>query len=73
MTKKFEKITLMTMIEVFGDKHDSALSALDEIVPLIEEYTSGGGDVTLIDWDLDGEYELVKKHAIDEANGKEQE
>ena len=70
MTKKFEKITLMTMIEVFGDKHDSAL---DEIVPLIEEYTSGGGDVTLIDWDLDGEYELVKKHAIDEANGKEQE
>jgi hypothetical protein len=58
MAKKFEKITLITCIETYGSKHAAGMTALDELLPLIEEYSV---EVTLIDYDIKDEYELVKK------------
>jgi len=65
MTKKFEKITLITCIDTFGSKHSAEITALDALIPLIETI-----DVTLIDYDIEGEYELVLKA---KATGQEGE
>ena len=65
MTKKFEKITLITCIDTFGSKHSAGMTALDALIPLIETI-----DVTLIDYDIEGEYELVLKA---KAKGQEGE
>jgi len=56
MTKKFEKITLITCIDTFGSKHSDGMTALDALIPLIRDTLC---DVTLIDYDIEGEYELV--------------
>ena len=58
MTKKFEKITLITCIDAYNSKHDAGITALDELIPIIERYAE---NLTLIDYDLEGEYELVKQ------------
>ena len=58
MTKIFEKITLPTCIDTFGSKHAQGMTALDELIPLIEKYCV---EITLIDYDVEGDYELVKK------------
>jgi hypothetical protein len=56
MTKKFEKITLITCIDTFGSKHSDGMTALDALIPLIRDTLC---DVTLLDYDIEGEYELV--------------
>ena len=53
MTKKFEKITLITCIDTYV-----APTALDELVYLLSKHATG---VTLIDYDDPVEYELVEK------------
>ena len=58
MTKKFEKIVLTTCIETYGEMHSDTTTALDEIIPAIEKFAHG---VTVLDYDIEGEYELVKK------------
>jgi hypothetical protein len=65
MTKKFEKITLITCIDTFGSKHAAGMTALDALIPLIDARAT---EVTLIDYDIEGEYELVLK-----AKGQEEE
>jgi hypothetical protein len=57
MTKKFEKITLITCIDTFGSKLAPGMTALDELIPLIDKYCA---DVMLIDYDVAGNYELVE-------------
>jgi predicted metal-dependent peptidase len=55
MTKKFEKITLITCIDTYGSTVAAGMTALDELVDLIAKHAT---EVTLIDYDLEGEYEL---------------
>ena len=57
MTKKFEKIVLTTCIETYGGD-TSGMTSLDQILPVIEKYTP---KVTVLDYFIQGEYELVKK------------
>jgi len=64
MSKKFEKITLTTCLDTYGSKHAAGMTALDELIPMIEKYCT---EVTLIDYDIEGEYELVKKPDIAQA------
>jgi hypothetical protein len=63
MSHKIEKITITTMIDTYGDTNSIEMTALDRVIPLIEKYADSldGADFTLIDWDVEGEYELVKK------------
>jgi hypothetical protein len=71
MSKKFEKITLTTCIETYWptDRKESlGMTALDELIPLIEKYCT---EVTLLDYDLEGEYELVKKPEAKEVERDE--
>jgi|TARA_R100000306_G_scaffold61314_2_gene63521 hypothetical protein len=63
MTRKFEKITLTTCLDTYGSKHAAAMTALDELIPLIEKYCT---EVTLIDYDLEGEYELLLRPTEEE-------
>ena len=58
MTKKFEKIVLTTCIETHGEMHSDTTTALDEIIPAIEKFAHG---VIVLDYFIQGEYELVKK------------
>jgi hypothetical protein len=44
------------------------MTALDELIPLIEKYCT---EVTLLDYDLEGEYELVKKPEAKEVERDE--
>ncbi len=57
VTKKFEKIVLTTCIETYGGD-TSGMTSLDEILQAIEKFAYG---VTVLDYDIEGEYELVKK------------
>ena len=57
MDKKFEKIVLTTYIETY-DGDPIGMTALDEILQAIEKFAYG---VTVLDYDIEGEYELVKK------------
>jgi len=57
--KKFEKITLITAVQSHGTTNSVGITALDHIVPTLEKYLSA--DVTLIDYDIESEYELVEK------------
>jgi hypothetical protein len=61
MTKLFEKITLTTCIETYRDEKESHISALDELISVIQGHCS---EVTLIDYALEGNYELVKKKEV---------
>ena len=63
MPKKFEKITLTTCLDTYGSKHAAGMTALDELIPLIEKYCT---EVTLIDYDLEGEYELLLRPTEEE-------
>jgi hypothetical protein len=56
--KKFEKFTVVTCMETYSDGK-TAVSALDALVPAIIEGVDS--EVTLIDIEVEGEYELVKK------------
>jgi hypothetical protein len=67
MTKKFEKITLITCIDTFGSKHSAGMTALDALIPMIETIST---DVTLIDYDIEGEYELVLKAKAKARKGR---
>ena len=58
MTKKFEKITLITCIDTYGSTVDAGMTALDELVSLISKHAT---EVTLIDYDNPVDYELVEK------------
>ena len=57
MNKKFEKIVLTTCIETHGG-NSIGMTALDEIIPAIEKFAA---EVTVLNYDIEGEYELVKK------------
>ena len=57
MNKKFEKIVLTTCIETF-DGDPIGMTALDQILPAIEKFAT---EVVIVDYDIVGEYELVKK------------
>ena len=61
MAKVFEKITLTTCIETYRDEEESHISALDELISVIEKHCS---EVTLIDYAFEGNYELVKKKEV---------
>jgi hypothetical protein len=62
MTKKFEKITLITCIDTYGSpvvgSAADGMTALDELISLISKHAT---EVTLIDYDNPVEYELVEK------------
>ncbi len=58
MTKKFEKITLITCIDTYGSTVAAGMTALDELISLISKHAT---EVTLIDYDDPVEYELVEK------------
>jgi len=58
MTKKFEKITLITCIDTYQVNEDCGMTALDELVDLISKHAT---EVTLIDYDNPVEYELKAK------------
>jgi len=59
MAKKFEKIILTTAIETYRDSdHPDAesMSALDELIPIIEKYAS---EVTVVDYEHGGDFTLT--------------
>ena len=53
MAKVFEKITLTTCIETYRDEKESHMSALDELISVIEKHCS---EVTVIDYAFEGNY-----------------
>ena len=54
-----EEIVLTTCIETF-DGDPIGMTALDQILPAIEKFAT---EVVIVDYDIVGEYELVKKPA----------
>ena len=59
MTIKFEKITLWTAVETYGDKGSGVFlgaTALDYILPALNEI---GGECQILDHDTE-DYKLVK-------------
>ena len=58
MAVKFEKITLWTATQTYSVAEVPGLSALDYMLPAIEDGT--GGDLTVLDYDSE-EYTLTKK------------
>ena len=58
MSKKYEKITLITAIDSFGNMQ--GVSALDEILPILNKHLS---EVTILDYEngIDLELKEVKE------------
>ena len=60
MSKKIEKIILITAIDDFGGENNQGTSALDEIIPILEKRLEG---VVLIDYDsVDGAITFKRKN-----------
>jgi len=55
LTVKFEKITLWTSIQTYGGPYSAGLSALDEIIPALDELA----EVKILDYE-GADYKLVK-------------
>jgi hypothetical protein len=62
--KKFERITLVTCIETYRATCDTAMTALDELIDVINKHSV---EVTLIDYEAE-EYELVLKPKAEEVS-----
>lgn len=59
MGKKYEKIILTTALETNRDSDhpdSKSMSALDELIPLIEKYAS---EVTVVDYEHGGDFTLT--------------
>jgi len=70
MAVKFEKITLWTAIQTYGPS-DGGISALDHILPVLEQRELRLGECQILDYDGE-DYKLVKAEVEQaEATGRE--
>jgi hypothetical protein len=68
MTVKFEKITLWTATQTYGN--DRGISALDHILPELDQLrVDSGGECQILDYDGE-DYKLVKVEVAQAKGGQ---